>query len=79
MRAEVDVAPVRERRRARSRRASLRAVPWRALAVWGGGGVLALALLVGVVFAGSSSRIAAGVRVAGVNVAGLTPAEGPRA
>jgi vancomycin resistance protein YoaR len=75
MRAEVDVAPVRERRRARSRRASLRAVPWRALAVWGGGGVLALALLVGVVFAGSSSRIAAGVRVAGVNVAGLTPAE----
>ena len=75
MRAEVDVGPVRERRRARSRRASLRAVPWRGLAVWGGGSLAALVLLVGVVFAGSSSRIAAGVRVADVNVAGLTAPE----
>ena len=75
MRAEVDVAPVRERRRARSRRGSLRAVPWRALLLWGGGSVLALVLFVGVVFAGSSSRIAAGVEIAGVKVAGLTPSE----
>ncbi|MBA2615004.1 MAG: VanW family protein [Actinobacteria bacterium] len=75
MRAEVDVGPVRERRRARPRRALLRAVPWRRLAVWVGGSLLAFALVVGVLFAGSSREIAAGVRVAGVNVAGLTPEE----
>ena len=75
MRAEVDAGRVRERRRVRAKRATLRAVPWRALLVWGGGGLLALLLAVGVVFAGSSDRIAAGVRVADVNVAGKTPQE----
>jgi vancomycin resistance protein YoaR len=75
MRAEVDVRPVRERRRARSRWAFLRAINWRKVAVRGGGGLLALTLAAGVFFAGSSSRIAAGVTVAGVNVAGMTPSE----
>jgi len=75
MRAEVDVGPVRERRRARPRRALLRAIPWRKVAIWGGQGLIALSLVIGVLFAGSSREIAAGVRVAGVNVAGLTPEE----
>lgn len=74
MRAEVDARPVRERRPAR-RKALLRAVPWKRLGL---GAALALVLLtlgVGLVFAGSGGRIAAGVTVAGVNVAGKTPAE----
>lgn len=76
MRAEVEVGRVRERRRVRTKRgATLRAIPWRGVLVWGGGGLLALAVVVGVVFAGSSDRIAAGVRVADVNVAGRTPDE----
>jgi vancomycin resistance protein YoaR len=38
-----------------------------------GAAVLALVLIVGVVFSGSDTRIAAGVEVAGVKVSGLTP------
>ena len=75
MRAEVDVRPLRPRRRTRARWAFLRTIRWRAVGTWGGGGLLLLALVAGVFLAGSASRIAAGVRVAGVNVAGLTPAE----
>ena len=72
MRAEVDVRPVRERRPAR-RKALLRAVPWKRIVL-----ALAVALVVctlgaGLVFAGSGGRIAAGVTVAGLNVAGKTP------
>ena len=75
MRAEVDVRPVRERRAARARRAPLRAVAWRRVAVLGGGAAFALTLATGVVFAGSADRIAAGVTVAGVKVGGMTSAE----
>jgi vancomycin resistance protein YoaR len=71
MRAEVDVAG-RERRRARSRRGALASIRWRALAAWAFGTLLAVALAVGVLFAGSPSRIPAGVTAAGANVAGLT-------
>jgi vancomycin resistance protein YoaR len=81
VRAEVDVRPVRERRRARSRprRSLLRSVPWRAVLVWGSG-LLAFAILAaGVVFAGSASDIAAGVRVGGVNVAGKSVPEAAEA
>jgi vancomycin resistance protein YoaR len=77
MRAEVDVRPVRERRRPRApqRRSLLRSVAWRTVLVWGSG-LLAFAILaVGVVFAGSSSNLAAGVRVGGVNVAGKSVPE----
>ena len=74
MRAEVDVGPVRERRRA-GRKAALRAVPWRPIASWGGGGLAALLLLAGVVFAGSANSIPAGVTIAGVEVSGLSPGD----
>jgi vancomycin resistance protein YoaR len=75
MRAEVDVGRVRGRRRARPKRSLLRTVAWPRALAWAGGGVLALALTTGVVFAGSADRIAAGVRVGGLNVAGKTPEE----
>lgn len=74
MRAEVDARPVRERRPAR-RKALLRTVPWKRLGLWAGIALVVLTLGVGLVFAGSSGRIAAGVTVSGVNVAGKTPAE----
>jgi len=74
LRAEVDVRPVRERRPAR-RKAFLRSVPWKRLGL---GLLLALVvatLALGLGFAGSAARIPAGVTVAGMNVAGKTPAE----
>jgi vancomycin resistance protein YoaR len=71
----VDVRPVRGRRRASSRRALVSRIAWRRVAAWALAGSLALSLVAGVLFAGSSSRIAAGVRVAGVNVAGMTAPE----
>ena len=77
MRAEVDVRPVRERP-ARPGRARLRAVPWKAVAAWTTGLLAALVLFVGVVFAGSPGRIAAGVEIAGVKVSGLPPAAAVR-
>jgi len=74
MRAEVDVRPVRERRRAR-RLAALRRVPWKAIGLWGGASVLFLVLATGVVFAGDSGHIPAGVTVAGVKLSGQEPDE----
>jgi vancomycin resistance protein YoaR len=74
MRAEAGVRRLREQRTARVRRA-LAVVPWRRVALWTAGTVLALVLVTGVVFAGSADRIAAGVTVASVNVAGMTPEE----
>ena len=53
----------------RSRRALLRAIGVTALLV------LVLAALLGLAFAGSSARLAEGVRIAGVDVGGLTQAE----
>ncbi len=75
MGAGVDVRPVRGRRRSPTHRRLLHAVPWRRVTVSALVAVLLLVLAAGVVFAGSSSRIAAGVRVADVNVAGMTAAE----
>jgi len=60
---------VRSRRRGRSRALLLQRVA--ALAIVGAAG----GALVGFLFAGSPARIAAGVRVAGVNVGGLTASE----
>jgi vancomycin resistance protein YoaR len=73
MRAEVDVRPVRERRRAR-RLAALRGLPWRGIGLWGGAAVLFSLLATGVVFAGSPGHIPAGVEIEGVKVSGQEPA-----
>jgi vancomycin resistance protein YoaR len=60
---------VRSRRRGRSRTLILQRVA--ALAIVGA----ASGALIGIIFAGSPARIAAGVRVAGVNVGGLTASQ----
>lgn len=60
-------ADLRRRRRRRRRRSLLLLVPVLA--------VLFVLVVVGIGFAGSSDRIAAGVRIAGMNVGGLTPAQ----
>jgi vancomycin resistance protein YoaR len=74
MRAEAGVRPVRRPRAAPRRRRGFRAVlPHRRGLACAGAAVLALVLVVGVAFAGSDARIAAGVEVAGVMVSGLTP------
>jgi vancomycin resistance protein YoaR len=74
MRAEAGVRPVRRSRAAPRRRRGFRAVlPHRRGLAGAGALVLALVLIVGVAFAGSGTRIAAGVEVAGVKVSGLTP------
>jgi vancomycin resistance protein YoaR len=62
--------------KARRRRARPR-VSWQAAAA-GIALALGLAVLFGTVFAGSPKRIAAGVRIAGVSVGGLTPSEARR-
>jgi vancomycin resistance protein YoaR len=77
MRAEVDVRPVRAGDRTR-RRVRTRTVRRGRLAAFAAGGFLLSLLLVGVLFAGSSERLAAGVGVAGVKLSGLTPADAER-
>jgi vancomycin resistance protein YoaR len=76
MRAEVGAGPARDRRRARLRRVNSRALR-RVLkaALWALAGIVTVLLLGGVMFAGSSDRIPAGVSVAGIKLSGLTPAE----
>jgi len=74
MRAEVDARPVRERRPAR-RKALLRVVQWKRLGLGAAIALVVLTVGIGLVFAGSGGRIAAGVTVSGLNVAGKTPAE----
>jgi vancomycin resistance protein YoaR len=69
MRAEAGVPPLRRRHAARIRRVAA-AVAWQRVAVWGAGVAFALTLGIGLVFAGSADRIAAGVTIANVNVAG---------
>ncbi len=71
MRAEVDVRPVRGPDRTR-RRARTRTVRRGRLAAVAAGALLFAFLLVGLVFAGSSERLAAGVSVAGLEVSGLS-------
>lgn len=74
MRAEAGVRPVRRPCAAPRRRRGFRAVLSHRRGLAGAGAaVLALILIVGVAFAGSDGRIAAGVEVAGVKVSGLTP------
>ena len=76
MRAEAGVQAKRGAASARAseRLARLARERWRAL-VWPLAALLALLLAIGVVFAGSIDRIAAGVTVAGVDVGGMTAAE----
>jgi vancomycin resistance protein YoaR len=71
LRAEAGTGAVRVRSRRRSRSRALLAQRLAALAIVAGVG----GALLGFVFAGSPDRIAAGVRVAGVNVGGLTASE----
>jgi vancomycin resistance protein YoaR len=73
MRAEAGVRPVRRRSPARVSRGWPRAVL--RLLLWGAVAAALLLLVLGVVFAGSPSRIPAGVTVAGVDVGGLTARE----
>jgi vancomycin resistance protein YoaR len=74
MRAEAGVRPVRRPRAAPRRRRGFRAVlPSRRALAGLGAAVLALVLIVGVAFAGSDARLAAGVEVSGLKVSGLTP------
>ena len=73
MRAEVDVRPVRERRRASFWRALHRTVSWRRVGVWSAGVLAFLVVATGVFFAGSVHRIPAGAEISGVKVAGLDP------
>lgn len=68
MRAESPLYASRVRRRGRGRSALL------SLAL-GAGVLLVIAVLVGLAFAGSSSELAEGTRVAGVDVGGLTEAD----
>ncbi|MDQ5822501.1 MAG: peptidoglycan binding domain-containing protein, partial [Actinomycetota bacterium] len=60
---------VRARRR-RPRRRGLRLRPLTIAAI-----LVALGLLIGLAFSGSDARLASGVRIAGVDVGGLTPSE----
>ena len=70
-----DRAYYEERRRARERAARIR----RRLLAGAVVAVVALVLGVGVGFAGSSDRIAGGVKIAGIDVGGMTAAEAKRA
>src|SRR2546423_4538591 len=70
LRAEAGTAP-RRVGRPRRRTTRSRLLKQRALAAFAA--VALLALVLGLVFAGSPQRLAAGVRVAGVDVGGLSP------
>src|SRR6266540_2844064 len=76
MRADVDAGARRERRAVRARRRTVRVArrfwPWSVAAL---GALLAVALVIGVAFAGSADRIPAGVTIAGVKVGGLSADE----
>nr|MBA2536836.1 hypothetical protein [Actinomycetota bacterium] len=74
MRVEAGVPPLRGRHAARIRRVA-DAIPWRRVGLWGAGSTLVLTLATGLVFAGSADRIAAGLTISNVNVAGKTPEE----
>jgi len=75
MRTEVDARPLPERPRARQARRSSRSIRWGRLAIAFGVLFLLVALVLGLAFAGSGDRFAAGVHVAGVDVSGLTHEE----
>jgi vancomycin resistance protein YoaR len=70
MRAEVDVRPARAPVRAR-RRGPTRTARWARLAAVALGVVLLVLVVLGLGFAGSSDRLAAGVTVGGAEVSGL--------
>jgi vancomycin resistance protein YoaR len=75
MRAEAGVRPVRRGRSARERRGRPHLVRGAKLVLWVVAALLVLLLAVGLAFAGSPSRIPAGVAVAGVDVGGLSAGE----
>ncbi len=75
LRAEAGARPVRRERPARTRRGRARLVLAGKIALAGLAAVVVLAVVAGVAFAGSASRIAAGVSIQGVNVGGLTAEE----
>ncbi len=56
------------------RRAPARSWAWTRIVAWAVAALAAAAVLVGVLFAGSSDRLADGTRIAGIDVGGLTPA-----
>ena len=64
---------VRGRRRARAA-----SWAWTRIVAWSMAGLAVVAVLVGVLFAGSSAHLAAGTHIAGVDVGGLTPAAAER-
>jgi vancomycin resistance protein YoaR len=72
--ATTRVEPPAAARPARRRRRRARVGVWHVV-VLGGIALVALAAVVGLVFAGSSTRLPAGIRVAGVDVGGLKPGE----
>jgi vancomycin resistance protein YoaR len=76
MRAEAGARPVRRRPAARVERGRTRVVRRLLRTVlWAVAAILLLAVATGVIYAGSGSKIAAGVTVAGVDVGGLTVEE----
>ncbi|MFL5980968.1 MAG: VanW family protein [Gaiellaceae bacterium] len=68
---------VRPRRRRRPRTRAQRRIFWQRTAILAAIGALAAAAL-GLAFAGSSNRLASGVRIAGVDVGGRSPREAER-
>ena len=75
LRAEAGARPVRRERPARTRGGRARLVRVGKVALGALLLLLVLAVAVGIAFAGSASRIAAGVTIQGVNVGGLTAEE----
>lgn len=76
MRAEAGVRPVPGTRRARPKRRRARTVRRvRRLVLWAVGGLGAVLLATGIVYAGSASRIPGGVTIAGAEVEGLNAPE----
>ncbi len=75
--AEPPPRPVRKRKKSRGKQVivAVRSVPWKRIVVWTSALVLFFGITVGVLFAGSSDEIAAGVTVAGVDVSGMNEAE----
>ena len=75
MRAEAGVRPVRRDRPARTRGGRARLVLAGKIALGALSALVVLAVAVGIVFAGSGDRVAAGITVGGVNVGGLSAEE----
>jgi vancomycin resistance protein YoaR len=75
LRAEAGVRPVRSDRPARTRGGRARLVLAGKIALGALSALVVLAVAVGIVFAGSGDRVAAGITVGGINVGGLSAEE----